>query len=255
MSDIDWGLARAPNIYGALTQGMDQGRQNKRQDTYDAYQQELIAGERMDRQNQAADRARIDADRARAEQGRTATADALGRNDMSGARKAAIQAGDPRLLEAVSKLDEQTRADLKQRNQTQAAALSSLRGPDGKLLPDAAARWANMKQHFLSNGWKPEELDFDPLQPGVIDAELADAMTLDETLKLAETSRHNREMEDIGRDRAQSYDYGQRRPGRGGRGGDLGDYTDPKTGQTHSVMYLRGCPATRGASPRLRAAP
>jgi hypothetical protein len=121
MSDIDWGLARAPNIYGALTQGMDQGRQNKRQDTYDAYQQELIAGERMDRQNQAADRARIDADRARAEQGRTATADALGRNDMSGARKAAIQAGDPRLLEAVSKLDEQTRADLKQRNQTQGA--------------------------------------------------------------------------------------------------------------------------------------
>jgi hypothetical protein len=81
-----------------------------------------------------------------------------------------------------------------------------------------------MKQRFLSNGWKPEELDFDPLQPGVIDAELADAMTLDETLKLAETSRHNREMEDIGRDRAQSYDYGQRRPraGRGGGGGAAG---------------------------------
>lgn len=218
MSDIHWEALRAPNIFGALTEGYQQGQQAKRQQTYDAYQNERIAGERMDRQNQTADRARIDADRARAEQGRTDVGAAIGRGDTAAARQAAITAGDPRLLDAISKMDDQTRADLKERNQTTASALHSLRGPDGKLLPDAAVRWANMKQRFLTSGWKPEELDFDPTQPGVIDGEIADAMTLDESLKLAETSRHNHEMEDIGRGRAESYDYGQRRP-RAGRGG------------------------------------
>lgn len=221
---VMWDQLKAPNIFASFEEGVQEARAKRREDTYDAYQKERIEGERMDRQNQAADRATADADRQRAGLGRAAVANAVKNKDMAGARSAAIGAGDPKLLDAISKMEDDERENLKQRNEIQGAALNSLRDPNtGQLLPDAAQRWDNMKQRFMANGWKPDELDFDPLQPGVIDAEIAEAMELKDILARAETNRHNREMEGIQRGRAESYDYSARRPragrGGGGRGG------------------------------------
>jgi hypothetical protein len=215
MSDINWQGLRAPNIFAAYSEGQDQARQEKRQATVDAYQQERIQNERTDREAEMADRDR----QARGRKGAT---DALAKDDYAGAQKAAIDAGDPQLLAYLKGLDAQKREELKQRNQIQGTALNSLRDPKtGQLLPDAAQRWANMKSRFLQSGWHPEELNFDPTQPGVIDAELAQAMSLDKALTLSEQARHNREMEDIGREGVSvRREVGMRpRAGRGGGGG------------------------------------
>lgn len=188
MSDVNWGLARTPNIYGALSDGFEQGQQMQRQKAQDAIQQERLTNDRADRQT-ALD------DRARQTQGRTEAADALGKGDYKAAAQAAIKADDPQLLSHLRSLGDQERAQLKQRNEAQGAALASLRGPDGQLLPDAAQRWQGIKQQFLASGWHPEELNFDPMQPGVIDAEISQAMTLEQSLRLAEDRRHHIEME------------------------------------------------------------
>lgn len=193
--NIDWGLLRPANIYGAFESGLQDARRAKkdareaaRQDVQDAYYQSRIDAEAFDQRRQTAEDERLAA-------GRKTAGDLLAKGDYAGAQTAAL--GDKELYDHIKGLDAAHREQLKGWNATIGQSMRGLLGPDGKPLPDAAVRWQNMRAQLVGSGIPEDMVNVDVTKPGAIEAELADAGQMDELLKSVETYRHNTAMESI----------------------------------------------------------
>lgn len=184
--NIDWSMAEGPNIYGAFTQGMEQGQQARRQKVTDAYYQSRIDAEKYDQARQTT------ADE-RAAAGRKTAGELLAKRDYAGAQTAAL--GDKELYDHIGKMRDDERKQLADWNASIGQTVLGLFGPDGKLRPDAAARWQAGRQQLLGGGVPESMLGLDVTQPGAAEAELAEAGQLDDLLKAIEQHRHNTTME------------------------------------------------------------
>jgi hypothetical protein len=216
--DLNWDQLRAPNLFASFAQGQQYGQKQKqyRQEQEQYEQSQRARNMFANGDDQGAERGFIQAgdipsanaihsrrnDDRRLE-ARGKAVDALGAGKMDEARQSAIGAGDDQLAAYIDKMDERQRATVKEHSQQMASALYEIRD-----LPPAeqAARWGEMSQRFAAEGYKPEELAIDFNQPGAIQKEISDALTVKEKIEAAERSRHNLQME---RRTPQGFTYGE----------------------------------------------
>lgn len=164
--DIRWELASG-NPFAQLNEGFQQGRQNARQKERDNLfaQQQAFEIQQAQRKQELQDAAM---------RRQEAVGGFVAKNDYAGARQAA--GGDLDILKGIGELDEAHRKDLAEAAELTGRQLYALKG-----LPpeEQARRWAQIAPGLAQRARvDPNELAIDFNDPGAIDRELAEAMSL-----------------------------------------------------------------------------
>jgi hypothetical protein len=178
--DIDWRLAGSGNPFGQFAEGFLNGQQNKRQ-----RERDNLFAQRQTFEIQEAQAQREKQEAAAARQ--AAVGAAVVKNDFTGAREAS--GGDMDLLKSIGEMDKARRAELAETAEFGARQLYALQG-----LPpeEQARRWQATVPMLVQRGAKVEELNIDFNDPGAIQRELAEAMTLKEMIAQTNAERDDR---------------------------------------------------------------
>jgi len=177
---INWSLAGNANPFADFAEGLEGGMQMHRQRQRDNLFQQQHA-------LKVAEAQRAQAKEERQERRQMAVGEAVGKGDFATARTAA--GGDFDLLKAIAELDDRQKKQVSENAELAARQLYTLRG-----LPpqEAAQRWEMIKPGLVARGLKAEELAIDFTQPGIIDSEIAEAMSLKEMVEQANKERDDK---------------------------------------------------------------
>ncbi|RAK52140.1 hypothetical protein [Phenylobacterium deserti] len=225
MAEINWGALNQTNPFAQYVEGREVGaamrQKGMRDKAYNIFatdpaQAEQILMQAGDIRGANAIHERRELERQRAVQ--ADVAGRIGQNDYAGAQQVAVAGGEYDLASTIRQMGKEQREQVKEQMGVLAAALYPLRD----LPPDQAAqRWAQIAPSLSQRyGYKPEDLNLDFSQPGVIDQHVAEALGVKEMVeqgnedrnfglkqdqfglereRFGETRRHNRATEAVSR--------------------------------------------------------